>query len=203
MDDNKLRIITNAEELFRQYGFKSVTMDDIARQLGISKKTVYQFFADKQAIVTAVLDKIFAEDERRMEEIKKVSSDSIEEMIRISDYFRGMMQSMNPLVFHDMQRYYPKAWEQYQHHRQVCFRGSLIETINAGVVSGFFRKEIDVEVVAKMRLYQVELGFDQKIFPSQQYDFTHVQMQFFEHFLYGLCTQEGHKKIASYRSLML
>src|ERR1700748_462353 len=108
------RIILGAEELFLTAGIKSVTMDDIARHLGMSKKTVYQFFKDKNELVLGLVKKKLKDDEDQMCGIMEQSGNVIEQMIAMMKCSEEIFSRINPIVIHDMQKYHPEAWQQFQ-----------------------------------------------------------------------------------------
>ena len=111
------RIIQGGEELFLKAGIKSVTMDDIARHLGMSKKTIYQFFKDKNELVIALVKKKLKEDEDQMSDIISQSGNVIEEMINMMKCSEEIFSRINPIVIHDLQKYHPDAWKQFQNFK--------------------------------------------------------------------------------------
>jgi len=111
------RIIQGGEELFLKAGIRSVTMDDIARHLGMSKKTIYQFFKDKNELVMALVKKKLQEDEDQMSEIIKKSGNVIEEMINMMKCSEDIFSRINPIVIHDLQKYHQEAWRQFQNFK--------------------------------------------------------------------------------------
>src|SRR3978361_1023871 len=108
------RIIEGGEELFLKAGIKSVTMDDIAKHLGISKKTIYHFFKDKNELVVALVNKKLKDDECQINDIISKSADVIEEMINMMKCSEEIFSRINPIVIHDLQKYHPEAWKQFQ-----------------------------------------------------------------------------------------
>jgi len=195
------RIILGAEELFLKAGIKSVTMDDIARHLGMSKKTIYQFFKDKNELVIGLVRKKIQEDEEQMEEILNKSSNVIEGMINMMKCSEEIFSRINPVVIHDLQKYHPDAWKQFQNFKSGVIVQTLEELLKKGIEQGYIRAEIDVKIIARMRMGQVEMGFDNAIFPQSEFNMWKVQQQFLEHFNYGICTLEGYKLLNEYRSL--
>ena len=125
------RIIQGGEELFLTAGIKSVTMDDIAKHLGMSKKTIYQFFKDKNELVIALTKKKLKEDEDQVAEIISRSGNVIEEMINMMKCSEEIFSRINPIVIHDMQKYHPDAWKQFQNFKS----GVMIHTMEIGRAS--------------------------------------------------------------------
>ena len=168
-------ILEHAERLFLQYGIRSVTMDDIARVLSISKKTIYQHFQDKNEIVFRVSQQVFAKERKLMNEFHQQSKDVVHEMVLISKYLREHVAKINPAAMSDLEKFYKEAWQIFLTFKQEELK--LIEsTIRKGIKEGFFRSGINPQVLAILRLETVELMFDQHIFPRDQFDSQEVQM---------------------------
>ena len=189
--ENKEKIIAKSDELFRLYGVKSVTMDEIARELGISKKTIYQFFKDKDELVCQATYYLLECDRKEFEEIQTQADNSIEELFLISKCLRRIFENLNPSILFDLKRYHPKAWDIYIDFKENFFMGTVRKSLYRGIEEGYFRPEIDVEILAVLRLEQVQMSFDPRIFPRNQFDFKEVQMQFFDHFVNGIFTDKG------------
>lgn len=195
------RIIQGGEELFLQAGIKSVTMDDIARHLGMSKKTIYHFFNDKNDLVIALVKKKLEEDECQINKIIEESANVMEEMINMMKCSEDIFSRINPIVIHDMQKYHPDAWSEFQKFKSDVLVKTLEELLIKGIKQGFIRPEIDVKILAKMRVNQVEMGFNASIFPIAQFSTWRVQYQLLEHFNYGICTIKGHKLLDQYKNV--
>jgi AcrR family transcriptional regulator len=193
------RIIKGALDLFLQAGIKSVTMDDIARHLGMSKKTIYQFFGDKNELVVALVKSRLQEDEREMNAIMESSANVIEEMIKMMKCSEEILSRVNPIVFHDMQKYHPEAWQEFQRFKAEVIIKKLEELLLKGINQGFIRNDIDVKILATMRVNQVEMGFNTQIFPIGHFNSWKVQVQLLEHFNYGICTIKGHELLDKYK----
>ncbi|RWY54190.1 TetR/AcrR family transcriptional regulator [Mucilaginibacter gilvus] len=193
------RIIKGALDLFLQAGIKSVTMDDIARHLGMSKKTIYQYFGDKNELVVALVTARLQEDEREMNAIMESSSNVIEEMIKMMKCSEDILSRVNPIVFHDMQKYHPEAWQEFQRFKAEVIINKLEELLLKGISQGFIRDDIDVKILATMRVNQVEMGFNTQIFPIAHFNSWKVQVQLLEHFNYGICTMKGHELLDNYK----
>src|SRR6202046_487876 len=159
------RIIQGGEDLFLTAGIKSVTMDDVARHLGMSKKTIYQFFKDKNELVIALVTKKLKDDEDQMSEIISQSGNVIEEMINMMKCSEEIFSRINPIVIHDMQKYHPDAWKQFQNFKSGVLIHTLEELLTKGIKQGYIRPEIDVKIIAMMRVAQVEMGFNATVFP--------------------------------------
>ncbi|MDB5136296.1 MAG: hypothetical protein JWP37_2899 [Mucilaginibacter sp.] len=195
------RIIIGGEELFLKAGIKSVTMDDIAKHLGMSKKTIYQFFKDKNELVIALVKKKLQDDEEQMSAIINRSGNVIEEMINMMKCSEEIFSRINPIVIHDLQKYHAEAWKQFQDFKADVLIHTLEELLTKGIKQGYIRPDIDVKIIARMRVSQVEMGFDTSIFPVSGFNIWKVQQQFLEHFNYGICTLKGYKLLNEYKNI--
>lgn len=195
------RIIEGGEELFLKAGIKSVTMDDIAKHLGMSKKTIYQFFKDKNELVIALVKKKLKQDEDQICTMISQSDNVIEEMINMMKASEDMFARINPIVIHDMQKYHPEAWKHFQNFKADVLIHKLEELLTKGIEQGYIRPEINTKILARMRVTQVEMGFDTRVFPVSEFSTWKVQYQFLEHFCYGICTLKGHKHLNKYKNI--
>ena len=198
MDINE-RIIVAADSLFMKYGARSVTMDDIARELSVSKKTIYQYYKDKDEIVTLVSQAHIEQEKKEFTEISESSNNAIEEIFKISQCIRKMVTEINPSLLYDLQKYHRKAWDLYLDYKTEFIKNSVVDNLQRGIKEGCYREELDVEVIATYRVEQVQMAFDDKIFPRNKFNFPQVQMQLFDHFLHGLLTDKGRKLYKDYQ----
>ena len=189
----KEKIQRGAEELFMRYGVRSISMDDIARHLSVSKKTLYQHFADKEDIVTVACQGHLDRHVCDFENIRQTSRNAIDELVQLSVCLKRNMQDMNPSLLFDLQKYHPKAWRVWLEHKNKFIRESVVRNLKQGICEKYFRPEIDPEVIASVRLEMVQLAFNDEIFPREKFRLADVQMQIFEHFVFGLLTDKGRK----------
>jgi AcrR family transcriptional regulator len=198
-DNTKQRIITEASELFKKYGIKRITVDDIAKHLGISKKTLYLHFADKKDLVTVCTRHILETEQKVFDEIKETSKDAIEEITNISVHLKKVLRSINPVMLYDLKRFYSSGWSAYCNYTDTYIKDSLTDSLEKGIAQGVFRKEMNVEIIAKMRMEQMQTGFDLDIFPLEKFDFSEVQMQLLDHFIHGIITLKGFELMQQYK----
>lgn len=191
INNTKEKILENAEALFNRYGVRSVSMDDIARELSISKKTIYQFFKDKDELVTLITKEHIDRERSIMASVRTTAANAIEELFKLSSCIREHIKEINPSMMFDIQKYHPKAWSLWLEFKVVFVKGTILDVIARGKKEGYFRERIDAEIVATFRVESIEMSFDDKIFPRNKFDFTEVQMMLFDHFAHGLMTVKG------------
>jgi TetR/AcrR family transcriptional regulator, cholesterol catabolism regulator len=197
--DYKEKLLKGADELFMKYGLRSVSMDDIARHLGVSKKTIYQHFADKDEVVVSVAKSLMAKQKDQFEVIASSSKNAVEEMVKISFCLKEDMKNINPSVLFDMQKYHQAAWNEWLNFKQKYIRQNIIRSLKKGIAEGYCRDDINLNILAVMRLEQVQMAFDNSIFPRDQFNIPEVQAQLFDHFIYGVFTEKGKKLYEKYK----
>ena len=199
----KERIKIKAEELFRRLGIRSVTMDDIANQLGISKKTIYLYYADKDEIVDAVITNIISVNQACCTKDRAVASNAIHEVFLAMEMIQEMFQNMNPSILFDLERSHPVAFKKFLQHKYTYLYQMMKENIVRGITEELYRPEIIPEVIAKMRLETMMLSFNMELFPTAKFNLIVVEQQLIEHYLYGLATLKGHRMIIKYQNSRL
>ena len=197
--DTKIKILQGAAELFMRFGIRSVSMDNIASHLGVSKKTLYQYFKDKDEMVLSVTKAHIERDQKELDEIGKTAKNSVEELVKLSTCLRENFRDMNPSLLFDLEKYNREAWNVWLDYKNNFIKGQIQRSLKQGKDEGYFRAEIDANVMAIIRIETIQLAFDPALFPKDQYHLTEVQMQVFEHFVYGIFTDKGRKLYEKYK----
>lgn len=197
----KDRILAEADDLFCKYGIKRITMDDIAKQLGMSKKTIYQHFKDKNELAYVLFQNMFENQIKVMDTNRELAANAVEEVFLVVTHLHAMLSKMNPMVFYDLQRYHPDVWALFKEFRFTYMKDCILENLKRGVDEGYFRKSLNFEIIALLRIEQVEMIFNQIVFPPGKFMISEVMAEITEHYLYGLCTLKGHKLINQHKQL--
>src|SRR5260221_9490987 len=143
--DIKEKILRGTEELFMKYGARSVSMDDIARHLSVSKKTLYQHFADKDELVTMVVQGHMENNKKIYERITEQSENSIDELHKIGVTLRRHFEEQNPSLLFDIQKFHPKAWTVWVDHKNNFIKGSIVRNIKQGIENVLIHREVNEE----------------------------------------------------------
>lgn len=200
--DTRERILAGAYELFSRFGIKSVTMDDIARHLSISKKTIYQFFHDKDEVVYTLMQKQFAGDIADFEELANTAPNVVEEVFGHMKKLHRMFTNTNPNMIYDLRKFHPRSWELVNTFRTETCLGMVARALEKGKKDGYVRADVNTQLLAQLRVEEIEMGFNPAIFPPDQYQLLDVQIALVEHFLYGVCTLKGHKHINKIKQII-
>lgn len=197
-------IIDGADKLFCQYGFKSVTMDDIAKHLGISKKTIYQNFKDKNELINILIRDRIVNQDLQMNKCFDVSENAVQELyfgMQDMDYF---LATMNPMLFYDLQKYHQEAWLKFIAFKEKEIGKKILENLERGKQEGLYRAEINTEIIARMRLDQVDVVFTQNgHYDTNKNSLSSIMVEVTRHFLFGICNNEGIKLIHKYDEELL
>lgn len=193
------KILGAAIELYRQYGFKTITMDDVARRAGISKKTLYQHFANKNEVVGETIawykDKISANCCMVMEE----SSNPVEAMVRIMEMFDQINRQMNPLAMLELERFFPDVFKKFRDSMVERDVQHIKDNIEKGVKDGYYRAEIDPEFMARYRIELSLLMYHPTLLINDRFNLQFVGREVTEHFMYGIMTPKGEQLYQKYK----
>ena len=198
--ENREKILKGAEELFMKFGVRSVSMDDVARHLGISKKTIYQYFKDKDDMVTLISKSYLDIERETYQTVMDKATNAIEEALGCTQCLLRQMQEMNPSLLYDLQKFHPEAWKVYLDFKKGFIRDGIVKNIARGIAEGYFREDLKADIIATFRLEQVQMAFDESIFSKTKYNLSEVQIQLFEHFIHGLLSDKGRKLFEKYKS---
>jgi AcrR family transcriptional regulator len=198
-DLTKEKIISESINLFMTYGLRSVTMDDIAKHLGMSKKTIYQHFKDKEEIIIQATNLVFDSENKMMCDIEDVAENAVEHLYKLTVKLRETINNTSTTALYDMKKYYPRAWEKYKNFKHNVIYTSVIDNLKRGMNEGLFRKDINPEILAQLRIGEIELSFNKEFFPEDRFSLVEIHDQLFEHFTYGILSEDGIKLFETYK----
>jgi len=198
--ETRERILKAALELFFSYGIRSITMDDIARHLSISKKTIYHFFEDKDQIVHTLTMLDMKENEEMMKEISTKAKDAVDEILQAMECMTDQLSKFHPSLIYDLQKFHPKSWREFRRFTEEHSLSSVVLNLKKGIRQGLYRTDINIPVLARLRIEEISMGMDPQIYPPQQFDLRKVELELLKHFLYGILTVKGQKVLEQYES---
>lgn len=193
----KERIQYKARELFLRYGFRSVKMDDISKELGVSKKTIYQYFSDKDTLVDEVME---AEMEQMRLSFSKEpkASDAIDALFKDMLNFECQMDALNPDILFELEKFYPDTFQKFKDFKYNFILEAIKNNLVWGIEEGLYRPEINVDIISKFRLESSFLIFNQEIFPYGKYSLANAAKEIFIFFIHGITTVKGKKLLEKY-----
>lgn len=198
VSDNYTRIRLSAHTLFMQYGLKSVSMDDIANGMGISKKTIYQCYADKETLVAAVVLGITDENEQVCNRDIAVSKNAVHEIFLAMEQMSKLFKTMNPSILFDLQKYYPNAFKVFYKHKNEFIFNKIKENLIRGIKEELYRPEINIETLSRYRVESIILPFSPEFQSVTKMNLVELSKELSTHFLYGITTPKGQKQINKY-----
>ncbi len=166
-------------------------MDEVARHCNVSKKTIYQFFPDKDSLVKAIMERHMAEDIRQIDALMAQNFSALEEVLKISELLKQDIQEIHPSVLFDLKKYHSAAFEIFEKHRDGHFVMMISRNLEKGIAEGVYRSNIDVRLFSRLRIMEVESMFNRNIFFEPEWDMFRVQLYFIDHFVRGLVTPAG------------
>ena len=186
-------ILGKATELFIKYGIKNLTMDDVARELGMSKKTIYAFVANKAELVKLTLMAYIEEERSQVDAIVKISENSIDEMIQMVSYYFTQTRDFNPSALNDLQKYYPETYAIYIEYRLHHMLGLIVKNLESGKKQGVYREDVDADIISKVYISSIDILINQQLFPAEKYAFIDIYKEYINYHLRGIVSDKGLK----------
>ena len=191
MHARKEEIINQVRELYARYGIRSVTMDDVVREVGISKKTLYQFFKDKSELVAAAIQ---CETEIKMEEhdeAMKGAANAVEMMLGFYDFQAKMIRDYNPSMIYDLKKYYPEVHKEFVDQKRTMIYENVLANLVQGKSEGLYRKEMDETVIAMLNLLRVEALINSDVAKTGEILTHEFFKEMFTYHMYGIVSEKG------------
>jgi len=188
------RITEVASELFFQYGIRSVSMDDIARQLGISKKTLYQHVENKADLVEKTM---MVHNHRTVNQFKEIINDdhnnAIDELVEIAKINKALLKKTNPSTIYDLKKYHKQCWEVVQAFHDELITDIISKNIARGIEQGLYRDDINIQIITKFYVAQMDLVIDTQVFSPTEFQMADVYIEFLKYHIFGIATAKGAK----------
>ena len=152
----------------------------------------------RDRLVSAVMIAHIEREEKAFKRVHESSQNAIEEIHGLAEIMRKNLGQLNPSTLFDIQRFHPHAWEKFLNFKDKCIQGHTADNIMRGVKEGYYRSEIDANILARLRVEQVSLMFKPTVFSSTDFDFKQVQLEVLDHFIHGLLTNKGRRLYEKY-----
>jgi AcrR family transcriptional regulator len=187
----KKKIILKALNLFLSLGFKSVTMDDLAQSMSISKKTIYQFFKNKNQLISSCTESIQKQLVETFKEIRKNADNPIVELFEIKKEAMKILGNTETAPQFQLQKFYPEIYEEIKDREFNLFKDNFQESLKRGIKSEYFRKEINIDFVTRIYLNGMRGVRDINLFPLNEFKVDEVIEDFIEYHLRAISTKKG------------
>lgn len=200
MDEKVQHIIEKVSALYMSYGIRSVTMDDVARELGISKKTLYECFADKNDLVAKFLDYHENRLGSALNCIYKSKLNAIDALLEISKIINNFLKGINPAINFDLQKYHPEIWQKLIKYKSIHMYDNVLSNLRQGMKEGLYRSDMLPEIIARIYVSRVEISMEPGLGESFNYMSTDVFNELINYHIRGIASKKGieylEKKIA-------
>ncbi len=200
MDPKFEDILTQAARIFQKYGIHAVSMDDICRELGISKKTLYKYVENKADLVEKILNIMH---DTGLKELKKFESaaegNAIDHLIGLGLHFKEKVRTFFPSITFELQKYYPEIFRKFQQQNKEEAYHYLVANMQKGIAEGLYRDDLDIDLVAKIYLQKIVAISDPEFLEAEKFSHTRIFQVMYENHIRGISNPAG---IAYYESLL-
>lgn len=154
MEEQLKNVIEKVSELYMRYGIRSVTMDDVSRHLGISKKTLYSYVKDKRELVELTVKNHLSKNTEAEKNLENQNLGAIDELLEVYRFAGEMIRDVNPSYQYDLQKYYPHLCDQFNQFKRENLFKIIKNNLNKGIKEGVYRQEMNVELIARMHAFR-------------------------------------------------
>ena len=194
----KEKIVEHAVRMFANSGIKAITMDDISREAGVSKRTIYENFRDKNELLCNCLDFMAA---RYNEEYERIESEADNMITMVFNFMKQgfrMSKTINPLFISDLRRYHYDIWKHILVESRQKQESQALNILMKGISQGLFREKTDIRIIGKLLIAQMRLIADDSVFPEEEFSKTDVFEKIYISLFRGISTQKGLEYIDNY-----
>jgi TetR/AcrR family transcriptional regulator, cholesterol catabolism regulator len=191
MNDKVQGILKQVGKLYHRYGVKSVTMDDVASHLCISKKTLYEYFEDKKDLVNQVLRSENDFHCQEFEVILQMNLNAIEELFVIYKHIKRMIRDHNPSMDYDIRKYYPDLFMRIREIRRKTMFNNTLRNMVKGKKEGLYREDLNAEVIARLQLFRIESLVENDLFSADELNSFEIFHEIFVYHLHGIMSNQG------------
>lgn len=184
-------LLVKSAEMFLQYGFKTVTMDDIAQEMGISKKTIYKHFPNKESLVEASTLEVQKQIEVLIRHTMDLGLNAIEENFAIKKIFKNMFKRAKTSPMYQLKKYYPKTWTKLMEKEFCTFENCVIDNLKRGVSDGVYRKELDPKMTMQFYFTLVFGTYEKGTKEMSMDEMMHTEMCILEYHTRAIATHKG------------
>ena len=197
MEGKVKQIIPRVHELYQRYGIKSVTMDDVSRHLGISKKTLYEFFTNKEDLVKQVMTWDYDRKLTFFLEIEQKKLNAVEELFEVYKMIKEMFRDFKPSVEYDIRKYYPTLFAQLREIKRKRMFELSMKNMTKGKQEGLYRSDLNASILARLHVFRVENIIESELFSVEELTSIKVFHEIFVYHLNGILSAEGREILDS------
>jgi AcrR family transcriptional regulator len=191
MNEELSNILRRVLGLYRKYGIRSVTMDDVSHELGISKKTLYQYIRDKDELVRKVIDLEISTRHDHMQERFKIDLNAIEELVEIARCVGYMLKGYSPVIEYDLKKYYPDLYVKLREIRRDYMHQFIYGNLKKGKEEGLYRENLDIDIISKLSVSHIDSIFESEVISVPEFLDPRFFFEFFIYHLRGIANEKG------------
>lgn len=199
--DTRNKILADAIQLFMRYGVKSVTMDDVAKELGISKKTLYQYFQDKDDLVQKAFEQHLENDFKKSQEVIRQNSNPIEQLLGLCKLRCLQMSKVPTATLYDLKKYHPDSWTKYSHFKSSKILPEIRANLELGIEKGYYRADVNVDLICNLYLHLIDfisMNETEKFAGSNMGEIIH---QIMDYHLHAITSTKGRKYLETQQQI--
>ncbi|MDB4533643.1 TetR/AcrR family transcriptional regulator [Vicingaceae bacterium] len=189
--EKSCQLIGTCLDLFMKFGIKSLTMDDISRKLGISKKTLYQFVKDKKDLVNKGMKLCLEEEQSVLTQISSDSDNAIDELIGFTRFVNSRLSDLHASVIYDIQKYHPDSWTMMEDHKKGFVRLSILENTERGIREGLYRDNLNSEIVASLYMLMMDGFFQSEENFGKDARLEDLHLEMIRYHVRGIANEKG------------
>ena len=190
-DSKLIELLDGCEQTFRRNGVRAVSMDDLARSLGVSKKTLYKYVKDKADLVLQVFDRMCSRQDERICSLAEGAENAIDAVIGAMEYMQSELREMHPSMLFDLKKYYPAALQRLERHKLDNMQGYLLRNIERGQREGFYRQDFDAKLISRLHMSMVQTMTDPSTLEEFGRPLSELQQELHAYHLRGIATAKG------------
>jgi len=191
MDKKKLDIIERSSLIYLKYGIKSVTMDDLANHLGISKKTIYKYFEDKNDLIVTMIKRTLEFEEKMCFKIQGHTENALEALIQISRMVVERINNVNPALFFDLKKHHSEAWQILENHKWNFVLSAISKNIDRGIEEKYYRDDLNVEIIARLYVSTFDTIMNTDVYKWPEFQFQELFKEIMRFQFHGLVNENG------------
>jgi hypothetical protein len=191
MNEELKQILIKVRELYMRYGIKSITMDDVATALSISKKTLYKHVTDKDDLVGKIVDQEIEIQQTDSSCILKGNHNAIEELLMVSKMVNHKLKEINPSTEYDLKKYYPHHFQRLVSARRERMYKNIVANIKKGKEEGLYREELNEDVIGKLQVSRIESMMNNEVFSIDEFTSPKFFQEIFIYHIRGIANEKG------------
>ena len=186
-----MELLERSSVVFMKYGLKSVTMDDLCREIGVSKKTIYKYFEDKNDLVLTIIRFKVDMDKEACHAFTNSALNAIDELVNISRFVIEQFSNMNPSVFLDLRKHYPEAWKHMHDHKWEFVLNNIRENIIRGKKENLYRENLNPDIISRYYVAGMDSMMDGGVYPYPEFKIDQILAEILRFHIRGLANDDG------------